>query len=55
MLHTLLARSATAILSAILGGAGVFCLIESFSTPILAVHALILLGTATVIARLSQH
>jgi hypothetical protein len=54
MIHWFLARTATSILSAILGGVGVFCVIESFSMPILAVHALILLGTATVIARLSR-
>ena len=53
MPHTFLMRSATSLLSAILGGAGMFCVIESFSLPILAVHALILLGTATAITALS--
>ncbi|MGH7092179.1 MAG: hypothetical protein ACREFB_01425 [Stellaceae bacterium] len=52
---TFLMRSATSLLSAILGGAGVFCLIESFSLPILAVNALIMLGTATAITALSRH
>ena len=54
MLHLFLMRSATSLLSAILGGVGVFCVIESFQTPILAMHALILLGTATAITRFSR-
>lgn len=54
MLHVLLMRSATTLLSTILGSVGVFCVIESFSMPILAFHALILLGTAVAITSLSR-
>lgn len=54
MLHVFLMRSATAVLSTILGGVGVFCVIESFQMPILAFHALILLATATAITSLSR-
>lgn len=54
MLHIFLMRSATTLLSAILGGVGVFCVIESFTMPVLAFHALILLATATAIASLSR-
>jgi hypothetical protein len=54
MLHVFLMRSATTLLSAILGGVGVFCVIESFSMPILAFHAMILLATATAITSLSR-
>ena len=54
MLHVFLMRSATKLLSAILGGAGVFCLIESFVVPILAFHAMILLVTAIAITGLSR-
>ncbi len=53
MLHLFLLRSATSILSAVLGGFGVFCLINSFSAPNLALQALILLGTAIAIVRFS--
>jgi hypothetical protein len=54
MLHVFLMRSATKLLSAILGGTGVFCLIESFSMPVLAFHAMILIATATAITSLSR-
>ena len=54
MLHVFLMRSATKLLSAILGGTGVFCLVESFTMPLLAFHALILLATATAITSLSR-
>jgi hypothetical protein len=54
MLHVFLMRSATKLLSAILGGTGVFCLIESFSMPVLAFHAMILLATAIAITGLSR-
>ncbi len=54
MLHTQLARSATWLLSAILGGTGMFCLIECFSLPWLALHALLLLGAAAAIVGLTQ-
>lgn len=54
MLPAFLMRSATNLLSATLGGVGVFCVIESFSMPVLAFHALILLGTAAAITALSQ-
>lgn len=54
MLHIFLMRSATTLLSAILGGVGVFCVIESFTMPVLAFHALILLATATAITSLSR-
>ncbi|GEM_PF-3273606 len=51
LLPLMLLRSASSILSALLGGFGVFCLIESFWAPHLAVHALILLAMAAVIVR----
>jgi hypothetical protein len=51
LLPLFLLRSASSILSALLGGVGVFCLIESFWAPHLAMHALIMLGTATAIVR----
>jgi hypothetical protein len=54
MLHVFLMRSATKLLSAILGGTGVFCLVESFSMPVLAFHAIILLATAVAITSLSR-
>ena len=53
MLHLFLLRSATSILSAVLGGFGMFCLFSSFSAPRLLMHAAILLVTATAIVRLS--
>jgi hypothetical protein len=42
-------RSAASLLSASLGGFGVFCVIYSFAAPSMAVRALILLGSALAI------
>ena len=39
-------RSALAIVSAMLGGFGVFCVIYSFTSPHIAAQALVLLGVA---------
>ena len=39
-------RSALAIVSAMLGGFGVFCVIYSFTSPHIAAQALVLLGAA---------
>lgn len=50
MLETLLMRHAVAVLTAVLGGFGVFCVIYSFTSPEVAVQALILLGAALAIS-----
>ena len=46
MFQTFLMRSAASVISAALGGFGVFCIIYSFSTPYLAAQGMILLGAA---------
>jgi hypothetical protein len=53
MLRATLAQCATALISAVLGGYGVFCVIYSFSSPEMAGQALILLGAAIVLGHLS--
>jgi hypothetical protein len=53
MLQQFLMRTALSVMSATLGGFGIFCLAYSFSDPSLAAHALILLGTATAIVYFS--
>ena len=53
MLHLFLLRSATSVLSAILGGFGMFCLFYSYAAPHLLIHAAILLATASAIVRFS--
>jgi hypothetical protein len=49
MLGVMLSQLALRLLSAILGGYGIFCLIMSFDVPQLGAQAFILLATATVI------
>ena len=46
MMHSFLMQRALALVSAVLGGAGVFCVIYSFAAPDIAAQALILLGAA---------
>jgi len=46
MLQTFLMKRASSLISAVLGGYGVFCVIYSFSSPVMAGQALVLLGTA---------
>ena len=53
MLQTLLVQRATALLSAVLGGFGVFCVLYSFSAPDIAAEALILLGAALAVSYFS--
>jgi hypothetical protein len=48
-----LSQLALRVLSAMLGGYGIFCLIMSFAVPSLGAHALVLLGTAAAIVGLS--
>jgi hypothetical protein len=50
MFQSFLMRSAASVISAVLGGFGVFCVVYSFSTPYLAAQGLILLGVALAIA-----
>jgi hypothetical protein len=54
MLSTLLMRWASSLLSALLGGSGVFCVIYSFAVPSVAPDALILLGSALAITYFSD-
>ena len=53
MLQDLLMRRASSVIGAIVGGYGVFCVIYSFSSPEMAVQALILLGAALVLSQLA--
>ncbi|MBV8935973.1 MAG: hypothetical protein JO095_09230 [Alphaproteobacteria bacterium] len=53
MLGLMLSRLALRLLSAILGGAGIFCLIMSFTVPQLGAQAIVLLVTAVAIVYLS--
>jgi multisubunit Na+/H+ antiporter MnhB subunit len=53
MLQAFLVQRATALLSALLGGFGVFCVLYSFSTPDIAAEALILLGAALALSYFS--
>jgi hypothetical protein len=53
MLGFMLSHLALRLLSAILGGSGIFCLIMSFGTPQLGAQAFVLLVTATAIVYLS--
>jgi len=46
MLQAFFMQRALSLVSALLGGFGVFCVIYSFSTPHIAAQALILLGAA---------
>ncbi len=47
-------QRATALISAVLGGYGVFCVIYSFASPEIAGQALILLGAAIILSQLSS-
>ena len=47
MLATMLSQLALRLLSAILGGYGIFCLIMSFDVPQIGAQAFVLLATAT--------
>jgi len=49
MLRAFFMQRAMSLVSAMLGGFGVFCVIYSFSTPDIAAQALILLGLALVL------
>jgi len=49
MLGFMLSQLALRLLSAILGGCGIFCLIMSFSVPRLGAQAFLLLGAAAAI------
>jgi hypothetical protein len=53
MLGLLLSRLALRLLSAILGGSGIFCLVMSFTIPQLGAQAIVLLVTAVAIVCLS--
>jgi hypothetical protein len=53
MLGFVLSQLALRLLSAILGGYGIFCLIMSFTVPELGAQAFLLLGTATAIVYFS--
>jgi hypothetical protein len=53
MLGLMLSRLALKLLSAILGGSGIFCLIMSFAVPQLAAQAIVLLVTAAAIVYFS--
>jgi multisubunit Na+/H+ antiporter MnhB subunit len=46
MLQAFLMQRAMALISALLGGFGVFCVLYSFAAPEIAAKALILLGAA---------
>jgi multisubunit Na+/H+ antiporter MnhB subunit len=50
MLQSLLMQRAMALISALLGGFGVFCVLYSFAAPEIAAKALILLGAALVVS-----
>ena len=55
MLGFALSQLALRLLSAILGGYGVFCLIMSFAVPRLGAQAFLTIGAATVIVILSKN
>jgi len=50
MLQAFFMQRALSVVCALLGGFGVFCVIYSFSTPHVAMQALILLGAALAIS-----
>jgi hypothetical protein len=53
MLHAVFVQRFLSLMSALLGGFGVFCVIYSFSTPHIAAQALILLGAALALSYFS--
>ena len=52
MLGFMLSQLALRLLSAVLGGYGIFCLIMSFAVPEVGAQAFLLLGTAAAIVYL---
>jgi hypothetical protein len=52
MMGFMLSQLALRLLSAILGGSGIFCLIESFAVPEVGAQAFVLLGAAAAIVYL---
>ena len=54
MLGFMLSQLALRLLSAVLGGYGIFCLIMSFEVPEIGAQAFILLATATAIVYLCR-
>ena len=54
MFQAFLMQRATALISALLGGFGIFCVIYSFSNPHIAAEALILLGAALAVSYFSE-
>jgi multisubunit Na+/H+ antiporter MnhB subunit len=54
MLQAFLLKRASSLISAVLGGYGVFCVIYSFTSPEIAGQALVLLGVALVLSYFSQ-
>lgn len=54
MLQTFLMQRAVALIAALLGGFGVFCVLYSFAAPEIAAKALILLGAALALSYLSS-
>ena len=55
MFHACLLQRASAVISALLGGFGVFCVIYSFTDPQMAAQALVLLGAAFAVNYFSTH
>ena len=53
MLGFVLSQLALRLLSAILGGFGIFCLTMSFARPVLGAHAIVLLVSASAIVYLA--
>jgi multisubunit Na+/H+ antiporter MnhB subunit len=53
MLQAFLVQRLLSVVSALLGGFGVFCVVYSFSTPHIAAQALILLGAALALSYFS--
>jgi hypothetical protein len=53
MLQASFMQRAVSLVSAVLGGFGVFCVVYSFSTPHIAAQALILLGAALTLSYFS--
>jgi len=54
MLQAFLMQRAAAVIAALLGGFGVFCIIYSFTAPDVAVQGLILLGAALAMSYFSN-
>jgi len=53
MVQSFLMQRALSLVSAVLGGTGVFCVIYSFTAPDIAAQALILLGAALALSYFS--